>query len=113
MTYFLFRMSMGEKAYDPTEGVLTEITDPNIVFETITNRQTYLANNPAEKNVVEKEAKESKNLDAKPAKPAVYNTYTDKQREDFIDRMIENPEEKRNVTKFAKKLLINPRTTKR
>ncbi|KAG1148812.1 hypothetical protein G6F37_003843 [Rhizopus arrhizus] len=93
--------------------VSTEITNPNIVFETITSRQTYLANKPAEKYVVEKEAKETKNLDAKPAKPAVYNTYTDKQREDFINRMIENSEEKRNITKFAKELLINPRTAER
>jgi hypothetical protein len=68
----------GEKAHNPMEGVLTEITDPNIVLETITSRQTYLANKPAEKNVVEKEAKETKTLDAMPAKAAVYNTYTDK-----------------------------------
>lgn len=39
----------GEKAHNPMEGVLTEITEPNIVLETITSRQTYLANKPAEK----------------------------------------------------------------
>ncbi|KAI8091189.1 uncharacterized protein B0P05DRAFT_444361, partial [Gilbertella persicaria] len=47
----------GERVYDPMEGVLTEITNLNIVLETITSRQTYLANKPTEKNVVEKEAK--------------------------------------------------------
>ncbi|KAG1448508.1 hypothetical protein G6F56_008922 [Rhizopus delemar] len=103
----------GERVYDPMEGVLTEITDPNIVLETITNRKSYLANKPAEKNIVVKEAKETKALDDKSAKSAVYNTYTDKQREDFIDKMIENPEEKGNITKFAKEFLINPRTAER
>lgn len=28
----------GERVYDPMEGVLTEITDPNIILETITSR---------------------------------------------------------------------------
>ncbi|EIE78679.1 hypothetical protein RO3G_03383 [Rhizopus delemar RA 99-880] len=95
------------------EGVLTETTDPNIVFETITSRKSYLANKPAEKNIVVKEAKEKNTLDDKSAKSAFYNTYTDKQREDFIDKMIENPEEKGNITRFSKELLINPRTAER
>ncbi|KAG1145598.1 hypothetical protein G6F37_002295 [Rhizopus arrhizus] len=82
----------GERVYDPMEGVLTEITDLNIALETITSRKSYLANKPAEKNIIMKEAKETKILDDKPAKSAVYNTYTDKQREDFIDKMIENSE---------------------
>lgn len=51
---------------------------------------------------MEKEAKETKTLDAKHAKLAVYNTYTDKQRKYFIDRMIENPEEKGNIAQFFK-----------
>jgi hypothetical protein len=42
----------GERVYDPMEGVLTEIADPNIVLETITSRKSYLANKPAEKNIV-------------------------------------------------------------
>jgi hypothetical protein len=103
----------GERVYDPMEGVLTEITDLNIVLETITSRKSYLANKPAEKNIIMKEAKETKILDGKPAKSAVYNTYTDKQREDFIDKMIENSEEKGNITKFSKELLTNPRTAER
>ncbi|KAI8051872.1 hypothetical protein BDF21DRAFT_392173 [Thamnidium elegans] len=60
------------------EGVLTEITDPNIVLETVSSRKSYLANKPAEKNIIVKEAKETKNLDDKSAKSAVYNTYKDK-----------------------------------
>ncbi|CEI98954.1 hypothetical protein RMCBS344292_13049 [Rhizopus microsporus] len=100
----------GERVYDPMEGVLTEITDPNIVLETITSRKSYLANKPAEKNIGMKKAKETKTLDDKSVNSAVYNTYTDKQREDFIDKMIE---EKGNITKFVKEFLINPRTAKR
>ena len=30
-----------ERVYDPMEGVLTEITDPNIVLDTITSRKSY------------------------------------------------------------------------
>ncbi|EIE82436.1 hypothetical protein RO3G_07141 [Rhizopus delemar RA 99-880] len=60
-----------------------------------------------------KEAKETNTLDDKSAKSAVYNTYTNKQREGFIDKMIENPEEKGNITRFSKELLINPRTAER
>ncbi|ORE10748.1 hypothetical protein BCV72DRAFT_220856 [Rhizopus microsporus var. microsporus] len=103
----------GERVYDSMEGVLTEITGSNIVLETITSRRSYLANKPAEKDIIVKETKETKNLDDKSAKSAVYNTYTDKQREDFIDKMIEHPEEKGNITKFSKELLINPRTAER
>ncbi|KAI8876125.1 hypothetical protein K501DRAFT_279703 [Backusella circina FSU 941] len=73
-----------ERVYDPMKGVLTEATDPNTILETITSTKRYLANKPAEKNIV-----------------------------DFIDRMIENPEEKGNITRFSKELLINPRTAER
>ncbi|KAG2229638.1 hypothetical protein INT48_002479 [Thamnidium elegans] len=69
MEWTTFSMSM--------EGVLTEITDPNIVLETVSSRKSYLANKPAEKNIIVKEAKETKNLDDKSAKSAVYNTYKD------------------------------------
>ncbi|KAG1150441.1 hypothetical protein G6F37_011198 [Rhizopus arrhizus] len=103
----------GERAYDPMEGVLTEITDPNIVLETIISRKGYLANKPTEKNIVVKEVKETKTSDDQPAKSAVYNIYTDKQRGDFIDKMIENPEEKGTIVKFAKEFLINPCTVER
>lgn len=112
MEWTTFLMSMVKEFMIPWK-VSTEITDPNIVLETITNRKSYLANKPAENDIVVKEAKETKTLDDKSAKSAVYNTYTDKQREDFIDKLIENPEEKGNIIKFSKELLINPRTAER
>lgn len=33
----------GIKVFDPMEGVLTQITDPNIVLESITTRKLYLS----------------------------------------------------------------------
>ncbi|RCH85203.1 hypothetical protein CU097_008583 [Rhizopus azygosporus] len=39
----------GEKVYDPMEDFLTQIDDPNIVLETITNRETYLSAKRPEK----------------------------------------------------------------
>ncbi|KAL0092833.1 hypothetical protein J3Q64DRAFT_1721782 [Phycomyces blakesleeanus] len=39
----MFRMSK-EKRSDPMEDVLTQITDPNVAFETVTNRNIYLSN---------------------------------------------------------------------
>lgn len=39
----------GEKVYDPMDGILTQISDPNIVLQTITSQQTYLALKPAER----------------------------------------------------------------
>lgn len=40
------------------EGAFTEITDPNIVLESITSRKSYLANKTAKKNIAVKEAKD-------------------------------------------------------
>ncbi|KAI7853465.1 hypothetical protein BDC45DRAFT_442250 [Circinella umbellata] len=69
----------GERVHDRMKCVLTEITDPNIVLETITSYQkNYLANKPAEKNIVVEETKEKSTFNDKSAKSAVYNTYTDK-----------------------------------
>ncbi|KAI8053650.1 uncharacterized protein B0P05DRAFT_479653, partial [Gilbertella persicaria] len=78
----------GEKVFDPMEGILTEITDPNIVLETITSQRAYLALKPIERVIQEKIPKEIKviNLTEK------YNSYTDKEREKFIDLVIEAPE---------------------
>lgn len=83
------------------------------MLETVTSQQSYLGHKPAEKNVVEKKAKQPTTEDSKPVNAGVYITYTDKQREKFIDKMIESPQEKGNITKFAKELTINPRTAER
>ncbi|KAI8388114.1 uncharacterized protein BYT42DRAFT_558996 [Radiomyces spectabilis] len=49
-----FSMSMVKELI--TSGrCLAEITGPNIVLETVISCQTYVANKPAEKNIVEKE----------------------------------------------------------
>ena len=36
----------GERDFDPMEGVLTEISDPNVVLETITSQKSYLSLKP-------------------------------------------------------------------
>ncbi len=94
----------GEKVLDPIEGILTEITDPNIILEGITSQQFYLAIKPPEK-VIEKNL----HKEPKPAKPATkkYNKYSDRERERFIDRMIEVPEERCNIARFARELAID------
>ena len=38
------------------EGVLTEISDPNIVLETITSQMSYLSLKPAEKETTAKDS---------------------------------------------------------
>lgn len=99
----------GEKVFDPMEGILTEITDPNIVLETITSQREYLALKPIERVIQEKIPKEIKVVKS----TKKYNSYTDKEREKFIDLMIEAPEERGNIAKFSKQLAINPRTAER
>ncbi|OBZ89590.1 hypothetical protein A0J61_02362 [Choanephora cucurbitarum] len=42
----------GGKVYYPVEDFLTRINDPNIVLETITNRETYLNAKRPEKAIV-------------------------------------------------------------
>lgn len=100
----------GEKVYDPMEGILTQISDPNIVLQTITSQQTYLALKPAERIVEEKVAKQPKVVKSN---SKVYNDYSDRERERFIDRMIEVPEERSNITMFARELAIDPLTAER
>ena len=38
------------------EGVLTEISDPNVVLETITSQKSYLSLKPAEKETTAKDS---------------------------------------------------------
>ncbi|KAG2236674.1 hypothetical protein INT48_000671 [Thamnidium elegans] len=76
----------GEKVYDPMEDVLTQIDDPNIVLETITNRGTYLSAKRPRKS------------------------YCDTTRESFIDRMLEQPQERGLVAKVARELNVKYRT---
>ncbi|OAD70687.1 hypothetical protein PHYBLDRAFT_69472 [Phycomyces blakesleeanus NRRL 1555(-)] len=47
-----------ENFFYPMEGILTEIADPNIVLETITNQREYLALKLIERAIQEKNSKE-------------------------------------------------------
>ncbi|GAA5807048.1 hypothetical protein MFLAVUS_000398 [Mucor flavus] len=100
----------GGKVYDPVEDFLTQTDDPNIVLETITNRETYLSAKHPEKATgkpsVTKPLKYS-NL-TKPTKS--YSIYSDTTRESFIDRMLEQPQECVLVAKVARELNVKYRT---
>ena len=41
----------GTKVYDPTEDILTDITDSNIVLETITSQNTYLKSKSSDSTI--------------------------------------------------------------
>ncbi|KAI8064107.1 hypothetical protein BDF21DRAFT_346911, partial [Thamnidium elegans] len=84
-----------EKVYDPIEDVLTHVDDPNIVLEIITSRQTYLSVNRPKKKFAEgfSVKKQSKLGKLKPS-VKLYNNYSDFTRETFIDRILENPQER-------------------
>ena len=45
-----------ERVFDPMEGVLTEISDPNVVLETITSQKSYLSPKLAEKETTTKDS---------------------------------------------------------
>lgn len=99
----------GKKVFDPMEEVLMQVTDPNIVLQTVTSQKTYLSNR---KHVSKTVAKASA-VNPKPKKPerkSVYKDYSNKTREIFINRMIEHPEEIRIAARFARELDVNERT---
>jgi hypothetical protein len=99
-----------DKALDPMKGILTETADLNIVLQMITSRQTCLAFNPANK-IVEKEfAKQPK---AVKSPTSIYNKHNDREKERPIDRMIETPEVKGKIARFAREFDINSRTAER
>jgi hypothetical protein len=56
----IFAMNREKKFMIKMEGILTQISDPNIVLQTITSQQTYLVLKPAERIVEEKVAKQPK-----------------------------------------------------
>jgi hypothetical protein len=92
------------------EDVLTQIDDPNIVLKTITSRETYLSVKRPEKVASEPPVNKplkSSNL-TKPAKP--HNLYSDTAREAFIDRMLEQPQERGLVAKVAREFNVKYRT---
>ena len=46
----------GKRVFDPMESVLTEISDTNVVLETITSQKPYLSLKPAEKETTVKDS---------------------------------------------------------
>lgn len=71
----------GVKVYDPMEDVLTQITDPKIVLETVTNQKSYYKLKPPEKMVIDdipKPAKAVKVVNALKT-TSTYKNYSDRQ----------------------------------
>ncbi|KAI8095867.1 hypothetical protein BDF21DRAFT_329678, partial [Thamnidium elegans] len=94
-----------EKVYDPMEDILTYIGDPNLVLETITSRQNYLSVKRPPKKIVEGFSVKTQSKPSK-LKPSMesYNSYSDFTRETFIDRMLENPQERGTGGQSCKRL---------
>lgn len=105
---------LGIKVFDPIEDVLTQITYPNIVLETIATQSSYLEarKSSEEKNVKKIDDIEPKSV-TKPKLENMYNDYSDNTREVFIDRMSESSEERGRIVRFAKDLGVEPRTVRR
>ena len=102
----------GEKVYDPMEGILTDVSDPNIVLENITSREKYLsAKRPEKSREPTPIKKQLKHEELR--KATSYKNYNDLTRETFIDRMLEQPVERGAVSRVAKDLNINYRTALR
>ncbi|KAI9494113.1 hypothetical protein BDB00DRAFT_871641 [Zychaea mexicana] len=100
----------GEKVYDPMEDVLTQIDDPNIVLETITNRETYLSAKRPEKATGEPSVTKPMKSSNLTKSIKSYSIYSDTTRESFIDRMLEQPQERGLVAKVARELNVKYRT---
>ena len=65
------------------EGVLTEISDSNVVLKTITSQKSYLSLKPAEKETAAKDS--TKKGYRSYQESSVYKDYNDQIREIFID----------------------------
>ncbi|KAG1441614.1 hypothetical protein G6F56_011398 [Rhizopus delemar] len=102
----------GMKVDDPVEDVLTEVNDPNIVLETLTNQKTYFDQKPLEKLVVDKVTNGVKS-EKRTTTVSVYTNYSDKEREQFIDKMIECAQEKGAAARVARSMGINVRNAQR
>ncbi|KAI8093962.1 hypothetical protein BDF21DRAFT_331918 [Thamnidium elegans] len=105
----------GDKVVDPMEGVLTDITDPNIVLVTITSREAYLATKPKDDDK-DTEMVDISMIEVKVAKAPVNSTYINYDghtREKFIDRMIEGPVRRGRVAEVARQFGIAYNTANR
>ena len=91
------------------EGVLTDITDPNIALATITNRAAYLATNPEDdKDTGMGDVSMNKVKVAKAPVNSTYINYDDHTREKFIDKMIEGPVQRGRVAAVVRQFGIAP-----
>ncbi|KAG1136496.1 hypothetical protein G6F37_012133 [Rhizopus arrhizus] len=76
------------------EDILTDISDSNVVLETVASQESCLSLKPAEKEITAKDMTKRAVEVVKPIDNSVYKDYDDQTREMFIDRMIEGPIER-------------------
>ncbi|KAG2230730.1 hypothetical protein INT48_004783 [Thamnidium elegans] len=96
----------GERVFDPMEGVLTEVSDPNVVLETITSQKSYLSLKPVEKETPANNTIKKVVELIKPIDNDVYKDYNDQTR----DRMIEGltiTSTTRLIQQYLKEALYN------
>lgn len=104
----------GEKVVDPMEDVLTYIIDPNIVLATITSQAAYLVAKPEDiKDTEMEDVPANKVKLAKAPVNSTYRNYDDHTREEFTDRMIEDPVKRGRMSAVARELGIKNSTAKR
>ena len=93
----------GINVFGPMENILTQITNPNVVLETIGIQNSYLE---ARKSIEEKRDMVSDDICTTKLKQKLnmYNSYSDRTREVSIDRVLESAEERERTVRFAKEL---------
>lgn len=79
---------LGKRVYDPMKDDLTKITNPNIVLEIVTNRQSCLVNEPAEKNVVGKNILMNQKLQSLNLKVQAFTTFIQTTKERNVSKTL-------------------------
>ena len=67
----------GKRVFDPMEGVLTDISDPSVVLETIASQKSFLILKPAEKENTAKDTTKRAVEVVKSIDNSVYKDYKD------------------------------------
>jgi hypothetical protein len=67
----------GERVFDPIEGVLTDVSDPNVILETIASQRSYLSLKPAEKETTAKGTTKRAVEVVKAIDNSIYKDYND------------------------------------
>ena len=112
MDKIIFMMSKGWEYMTLWKTSWLKVNDSKIILETLTNQKTYFDQKPLEKLVVDKLTSGVKS-EKRTIAVSVYTDYSDKEREQFIDKMIECAQEKGATARVARNMGINVRNVQR